>query len=1266
MQKMKKKMMKVLFALALAFAGFGTVYSNADAEDIAVKDGVKYTMDANGDVTIVGYEGDGGEVNLTSLFEDEETYTTTNDIVKIADAAFEANKKITGIDIPDTCTEIGASAFQGCTNLQSMEFGWNGPNTLTIGDSAFEGCTQLSGLMLADTCNLSIGGRAFYNCKKLWNISGSLTLPEGTTTIGDEAFYGCSLFDAVEIPDTVTVIGSGAFEKCSNVTSFKISGNAELTIIGDKAFYGTDLARYTGEDEAVAITIPKNCTSIGKEAFALKEGNIETVILNGDVTIGQNAFGEENEERENPTDIILKGKSTYTNAIDYATAAGESVKYQVNSSSITVNSDDAKTVYTYKRGQLLTIVPTGLQVMATYKEDSKEHEIAVGDCVISEIVEDKIGPQEITVSYGGATATYTIYVCYDMKDLDVTVKEGSYVYNGEEVKAAVTILKDHNKLSDKENLGENMIVPSSVVPYVLSYENNVNAYEGELDAQVSSVIPTVTVTGDNQYITGTESLYYHIQKADLDNKDVTVTFDPKSVEYSGEEQKPAYTLSYKGKAIKDSDNYTAVYTDNINAGSAGVTITAGEDAVNFKGSKSATFTITPYPLNAEMVTIEHQKYTGVASEPKGITIIHKAAKNLELVNGTDYTVVKDSYVKNISVGEHTVQIEGKGNYSGTVEASYEIEPMELTDQSITVEVSEEKEYTGKTLKPDVTVTQRVEEKEITLKENIDYSVTIAAKDEAGDSEDAPKNIAAYTVTVEGMGNYTESVDKKYEITSINVNKATVSDVEESYAFTGEEIIPEAMTVAIGDTALHEGTDYTVTYENNVEPGEATYTITGKGIYGGTKTGTFIVLGRPLFVENAKDNAVIGDIEQQIYNGGQAITPDVTVTKKVGEEEKILEKDVDYTVAYSNNTSVGTATISITGIDQYSGTMEKEFEIVPYDVEDCDVTVSSKEEVYTGLEITPEVEVVQNITKKKAVTLQKDTDYTVTYKDNVAAGTATITVEGKGNYEGSVTKEFTIVAYALKDCKVSLASQTEQYTGSAVTPVVNATHKKSENDTYTLVKDTDFVVTYANNTNAGTATATVTGKGNYTGTVTLQFTITIPVPVTPPVQTQNPSTPAPVQQTPAASENAVGTVVTSSNAQYKITAQAGNATGTVAFVKSIQDKKKLTSLTIPASITIDGKTYNVTAIEKNACKKYAKLKKVVIGKNVKSVGANAFAGCKALKNVKIQTTLLTKKTIGKKAFSGIHKKAVIKVPTKKIKEYQKALYGKGTSKSVKIK
>ena len=93
---------------------------------------------------------------------------------------------------------------------------------------------------------------------------------------------------------------------------------------------------------------------------------------------------------------------------------------------------------------------------------------------------------------------------------------------------------------------------------------------------------------------------------------------------------------------------------------------------------------------------------------------------------------------------------------------------------------------------------------------------------------------------------------------------------------------------------------------------------------------------------------------------------------------------------------------------------------------------------------------------------------------------------------------------------------------------------------------------------------------------------------------------------------------------------------------------------------------MTAIGKNACKSYSKLKKLTIGKNVKNIGASAFSGCKALKSIKIETTLLKKKTIGKKAFSGIHKRAVIKVPKKKVKEYKKALYAAGARKSVKVK
>lgn len=101
-------------------------------------------------------------------------------------------------------------------------------------------------------------------------------------------------------------------------------------------------------------------------------------------------------------------------------------------------------------------------------------------------------------------------------------------------------------------------------------------------------------------------------------------------------------------------------------------------------------------------------------------------------------------------------------------------------------------------------------------------------------------------------------------------------------------------------------------------------------------------------------------------------------------------------------------------------------------------------------------------------------------------------------------------------------------------------------------------------------------------------------------------------------------------------------------KTAQENKQY--VTVPATIkSEDGKiTFRVTEISKNAFKNHVKLKKVTIGKNVSKIGASAFSGCKKLKNIKITSTQLTKKSIGKNVFKGIDKKAVTKVPKKNSK------------------
>ena len=143
----------------------------------------------------------------------------------------------------------------------------------------------------------------------------------------------------------------------------------------------------------------------------------------------------------------------------------------------------------------------------------------------------------------------------------------------------------------------------------------------------------------------------------------------------------------------------------------------------------------------------------------------------------------------------------------------------------------------------------------------------------------------------------------------------------------------------------------------------------------------------------------------------------------------------------------------------------------------------------------------------------------------------------------------------------------------------------------------------------------------------------------------------------------GVVAKSDKATYKVT-ESDLKNGTVAYVGPLD--KKATKVTIPATVEIDGVTFKVTSIEKNAFKNNKKVKTVTIGKNVSKIGAKAFYGCSKLKTLKIKTTKLTAKKIGSKAFSKTSKSMKVTVPKKKFKTYKTMLIKKGVNKKAKFK
>ncbi len=673
----------------------------------------------------------------------------------------------------------------------------------------------------------------------------------------------------------------------------------------------------------------------------------------------------------------------------------------------------------------------------------------------------------------------------------------------------------------------------------------------------------------------------------------------------------------------------------------------------------AVYSDTTKVITDAMVEISGSfNYTGSPVEPD-LTVSYNGET---LQANQDYEV---TYSDNVNVGTAKATITGKGSYGGEVVKEFEIVAASLETATITLDPASYS-YDGAAKTPAAMVTLDGK----TLAANTDYTVAYSSNTDVGTA----------TVTITGKGNYTGTKTASFTIGAASLADATVSLSPASFTYDGAAKTPAA-TVTLGGKTLAANTDYTVAYSSNTDVGTATVTITGKGNYTGTKTASFTIGAASLA------DATVSLSPASFTYDGAAKTPAATVT--LG--GKTLAANTDYTVAYSNNTAVGTATVTITGKGSYTGTKTASFTIGAASLADATVSLASTSFTYDGTAKTPSATVTLG-----GKTLAANTDYTIVYSGNTAVGTATVTITGKGSYTGTKTASFTIGAASLADATVSLASTSFTYDGTAKTPSATVTLGGK-----TLAANTDYTIVYSGNTAVGTATVTITGKGGYTGTKTASFTISAAEAVslakaTVKLAAQSYAYDGKAKK-PAATVTLNGktlklntdytvsysgntnigtaTVTITGKGDYKdtktatftITAPAKGKEFTVSkmtykvtnakkYTVSVNaaSKKTVTSVTIPASVKIGGKSYKVVSIASGAFKGYSKLKKVTIGSNVTSIGSNAFNGCKALtavtipkkvtsigasafegctalKTVTLKTTTL--KTIGSKAFKG---------------------------------
>ena len=166
------------------------------------------------------------------------------------------------------------------------------------------------------------------------------------------------------------------------------------------------------------------------------------------------------------------------------------------------------------------------------------------------------------------------------------------------------------------------------------------------------------------------------------------------------------------------------------------------------------------------------------------------------------------------------------------------------------------------------------------------------------------------------------------LSRISISKASVTLSTSTYAYNGKAKTP-SVTVKVGGKTLKSGTDYTVSYSNNTKVGTAKVTIKGKGNYTGSVSKTYSI-------KNNFKKATVSGISTKAFTG-KNITQSITV-KYNG---KTLKNGTDYTVSYSSNKNIGTATVKVTGKGSYTGTVTKTFKINPAKQEIQKLTAKSK-------------------------------------------------------------------------------------------------------------------------------------------------------------------------------------------------------------------------------------------------------------------------------------------------------------------------------------
>ena len=1001
--------------------------------DVSITEGSKYTTD---DFTFNGTaEAKGTEAGTYSMGLNADQFTNTND--NYTQVTFIVN------DGSLTITPKSINPDDEKTGIKVTD-----PE-----DSTYDGNEHINGLTVTDS---KLNTTLVENTDYTLTYSGDL-INVGTVTI------------------TIKGIGNytGEFTKTYKITprEYTVTTNSDSKVYDGNPLTAGGTVNNLVKGETVGFTITGSQTNVGTSdnTYELKfEGTAkETNYKHGKDSIGT---------------LTVKAKSIVPDGPDTP---------DEKKTGITV-SDPSDSKYDGEEHRNKPTVED-TKTKATLKE-GKDYELSYSEDVVN------AGTVTVTVTgIGNYEGSFEVTYEITKRHVTLTSADDEKVYDGSAL-TNDTVTVGGDKFAKKEGATYNvtgMQIEKGSSNNTFTYTLNEGTLAGNYD--IETFEGTLKVTAfENEVVVTIKG-----------NKD-TATYDGNShsvegfviTDISNKLYKAEY-IGFKGEA-KAEGTEAGTYQMNITAQQFSNT-SASFDKVTFKVEDGA-LTIKPKSITPDGPNTPEEKKTGITvTDPEGSKYDGEEHKNKPtvtdtktgktLVEGTDYEL---SYSKDvINAGTVTVTVTGKGNYEGSFEVTYEITKRNVTLTS----GSASKVYDKKALtKNEVTVSGDGFAKN----EGATYNVT-GSRTKVGTSDN--------TFTYELKSNTTASnynIEVKFGELKVTAEDGevvvTITGHSDSVEYDGNEKVVSGYDVTITEGSTYTTDDFTFSGTAEAKGTEAgTYSM-GLNADQFTNTNdnytqvTFIVNDGSLTItpksinpDDEKTGIKVTDPEDSTYDGNEHINGLTVTDSKLN---TTLVENTDYTLTYSGDLiNVGTVTITIKGIGNYTGEFTKTYKITP---REYTVTTNSDSKVYDGNPLTAGG-TVNNLVKGETV------GFTITgSQTNVGTSDNTYELNWTGtaketNYKHgkdsigklTVTRQSIVPdpEYPETYKEVTITSPSDEvYDGKEHKWIPTVTDKEGNE----LVAKTDYEVTYSTTdfTNVtGTITVTITGIGNYTGKATRTYSIT---------------------------------------------------------------------------------------------------------------------------------------------------------------------------------